>query len=104
MLSTRQRERSVRFVWIFLRISTKEADVAEPWDELEYRELFEAFPLSGREPAGEALDRLTRRLNHSSGGIRAQWQDARSYCNGANRTAASEGLQSYLDRMGLCRI
>jgi hypothetical protein len=74
----------------------------EIWGELEYRELFEAFPLSGDSPRGDGLQRLTRRLNHSAGGIVSQWDDARSFCRGS-ATAASDALQSYLDRLGLCR-
>jgi hypothetical protein len=76
--------------------------MGEFWDELEYRELFDAFPLSGPSPSGEGLDRLVRRLNHSRGGIVAQWDDARTYCSG-RATAASDGLQAYLDRLGECR-
>jgi len=79
------------------------AELGEPWDELEYRELFEAFPVSGQRPFGEGLNHLTRRLNHSKGGIVAQWEDARGYCGGSNATAASDGLKAYLDRLGLCR-
>ena len=49
--------------------------MAEPWDELQYRELFEAFPLSGGRPSGEALLRLARRLDRSSDAIAWQWDD-----------------------------
>ena len=76
--------------------------VGEPWDELEYRELFEAYPLGGSDPSGDGLRRIARRLDRSVAAIRAQWDDARGHCRG-NQSAASDGLQSYLDRTGACR-
>ena len=75
--------------------------MGEWWDELEYRLLFESCPVSGPAPSGAALDELARRLNHSRGGIVAQWEDARQYCRG-HATAASDGLKAYVDRMRLC--
>jgi hypothetical protein len=74
----------------------------DPWEELEYRELFERFPLSGRAPSGAAATDLARRLGRTVGAIEAQWNDASSYCRGLDSTVASEQLKSYLDRNGLC--
>jgi hypothetical protein len=74
----------------------------EPWDELEYRELFDRFPVRGDRPAGDALRALSRRLDRSEAAVIAQWDDAATYCRGS-ATVASDGLQSYLDRIGLCR-
>lgn len=74
----------------------------EPWDELEYRELFSHFPIGGRRPAGDALRTLARRLDRSTSAVVAQWEDGASYCAGRS-TVASEGLQAYLDRNGDCR-
>ena len=76
--------------------------MSELWDELEYRALFEAFPPRGNRPSGEGLTTLERRLNHSRGGIIAQWEDGNAYCTGAP-TVASDALQSWLDRTGTCR-
>jgi hypothetical protein len=72
-----------------------------PWDENEYRELFRAFPLTGSRPRGPELTALAKRFDRSENAIDAQWQDAVGYCRGA-RSAASEGLQAYLDRTGGC--
>ena len=74
----------------------------ESWEELEYRELLERFPLSGRTPSGPDAVALARRLGRTAGAIEAQWNDARSYCLGQESSAASEQLKSYLDRDGLC--
>jgi hypothetical protein len=57
----------------------------EPWDELEYRELFSAFPIQGTAPSGEGLAQIERRLNHSRGGIVAQWKDAKDYARVGRR-------------------
>jgi hypothetical protein len=75
----------------------------EPWEELEYRELLERFPLSGHTPSGPDALALARRLGRAVGAIEAQWDDARSYCLGRESTVASDQLKSYLDRNGLCR-
>jgi hypothetical protein len=75
----------------------------EPWEELEYRELFEANPPTGRPPSAEDAERIARRLQRTVGAIRAQWDDARSYCAGSDSSVASDQLKSWLDRNGLCR-
>ena len=75
----------------------------EPWEELEYRELLDRFPLTGRSPSGPDAVALARRIERTVGALEAQWSDARTYCLGRDSTVASEQLQSYLDRNGLCR-
>ena len=77
-------------------------DSHEPWDELEYRELFSRFPLTGPAPTGDAGTHLARRLGRSPGALIAQWDDARGYCRGSESTSASDGLKTYLDTNGLC--
>ncbi len=41
----------------------------EPWDELEYRELFHRFPLSGDAPSDDLAGAFARRLGRSVGAI-----------------------------------
>jgi hypothetical protein len=77
--------------------------MSEPWDELEYRELFRAFPLTGSAPSGDAAAALARRLGRSIGAIVAQWDDGLSYCRQRESYATSEALANYLAREGLCR-
>ncbi len=81
----------------------KADSVSEPWDDLEYRELFRAFPLTGRAPSGDAAAALARRLGRSTGAIVAQWDDGLAYCRKMESYATSEALASYLASEGLCR-
>ena len=74
----------------------------EPWEELEYRELFEVFPLDGRAPHGEGARIVAKRIGRTVGAVEAQWNDARTYCQGLDSSIASEQLRSYLDRNCLC--
>jgi hypothetical protein len=74
----------------------------EPWEDLEYRELFARFPLDGTAPSGDGAASLGQRLGRSKSAIVAQWDDARTYCRGSTSSVASDGLKSYLDSSGLC--
>ena len=74
----------------------------EPWDELEYRELFGRFPPTGRAPSVSEATPIAARLDRTVGAIRAQWDDARSYCAGSDSSVASDQLKSWLDRNRLC--
>jgi len=74
----------------------------DPWEELEYRELFEQFPLAGRAPSGPGAIEVAHRLGRTPATIEAQWNDARSYCLGHESSIASDHLKSYLDRNRLC--
>ena len=75
----------------------------EPWEELEYRELFERFPPSGVRPTAADAELIARRLGRTVGAIEAQWEDAHTYCSGSESSVASDQLKSWLDRGGWCR-
>jgi hypothetical protein len=74
----------------------------EPWEELEYRELFERFPIGDRAPSGPEAKVLAHRLGRTVGAIQAQWEDGRSYCSGSSNSVASDQLKSWLDRNRMC--
>jgi hypothetical protein len=68
--------------------------------EPDYDRLFRSHPpTEPAAPRGDDLQRIARDLGRSTGAISAQWDDARSAILGG-RSAASEGLVSYLARRG----
>ncbi len=75
----------------------------EPWDDLEYRQLLTQFPLDGGAPSGPDAEAIARRLGRSVGAIKAQWDDAHTYCLGRDSSAASDQLKTYLDQNRLCQ-
>ena len=74
----------------------------EPWEDLEFRELFATFPLTGAPPSDEGLAVLARRLDRTAGAIKQQWVDARTYCEGRDSDVSAGPVQSYVDLHGLC--
>ena len=66
------------------------------WSSADYDILFADHPpTAAKAPTIIEARRLAHRLRRSTGGIRSQWDDARSLVLG-NRTAASRELQSYV--------
>jgi hypothetical protein len=73
------------------------------WIEPDYDRLFRDHPPThSAAPRGDDLQRIARDLGRSAGAVSAQWDDARSSVLGS-RSAASEGLVSYLQRRGWLR-
>jgi hypothetical protein len=74
--------------------------MARGWEEWEYEELFrDDPPTSPTAPDAATCERLARRLDRSTGAVRAQWQDARTMVLGTEGPG-SEQLRSYLGRRG----
>jgi hypothetical protein len=76
--------------------------MSEPWDDLQYRELFRAFPLTGGRPKGEPAAQLARRLGRTVEALVAQWEDGLAYCQERSAYATSDALASYLALERLC--
>lgn len=74
----------------------------EPWDDLEYQQLLAQFPLDGGSPTGADAEAIANRLGRSVGAIKAQWDDAHSYCLGRDSSVASDQLKSFIDQNRLC--
>lgn len=74
----------------------------EPWEDLEFRELFGMFPLTGGPPSGDGLASLVRRLDRTPTAIKQQWVDGKTYCEGRSADVSAGPVQSYVDTHGLC--
>ena len=73
------------------------------WTLSEYDRLFrDNPPTEASAPHGDALARIARELDRSTGAIAAQWNDARSAVLNS-KTAASEQLLGYLERRAWLR-
>ena len=74
--------------------------MAGPWEEWEYEELFrDHAPTEPQAPDRDAVERMARKLDRSTGAVKAQWQDARDAVLD-NTSAGSDQLKSYLSRRG----